>query len=180
MAVIANFVLVWLLTPTMSQPCFVLVTVGAGVEFFGAAAAAAAAAAASVVVLCCCRLCCCVLQELDFVAANVMMAIIADFMLVWLPAPTLSFAAAAGAATAKKGVFDVFGRMFAGCPDNAFQKVQPGMPHFTLMQVSLGGGGGGGWCWGFGGHLGAGGGGLLASQHSGLETQYTLWLSRGC
>ena len=33
-----------------------------------------------------------VLQELDFVAANVMMALIADFMLVWLPAPTLSYA----------------------------------------------------------------------------------------
>jgi len=32
-------------------------------------------------------------QELDFVAANVMMALIADFMLVWLPAPTLSLAA---------------------------------------------------------------------------------------
>jgi hypothetical protein len=32
------------------------------------------------------------LQELDFVAANVMMALIADFMLVWLPAPTLTYA----------------------------------------------------------------------------------------
>lgn len=71
-------------------------------------------------------------KELDFVAANVMMAIIADFMLVWLPAPTLSFATA-GAAK-KAGLFDVFGRVFAGCPDNAFQKVQPGMPSFTLMQ----------------------------------------------
>lgn len=66
-------------------------------------------------------------------AANVMMAIIADFMLVWLPAPTLSFAA--GGAARKAGLFDVFGRIFAGCPDNAFQKVQPGMPTFTLMQV---------------------------------------------
>jgi hypothetical protein len=75
-------------------------------------------------------------QELDFVAANVMMAIIADFMLVWLPAPTLSFAAVGGAK--KAGLFDVFGRMFAGCPDNAFQKVQPGMPSFTLMQVRAG------------------------------------------
>lgn len=33
----------------------------------------------------------CALQELDFVLANVMMALIADFMLVWLPAPTLSY-----------------------------------------------------------------------------------------
>ena len=29
--------------------------------------------------------------ELDFVLANVIMALIADFMLVWLPAPTVSF-----------------------------------------------------------------------------------------
>jgi hypothetical protein len=68
-------------------------------------------------------------QELDFVAANVVMAIIADFMLVWLPAPTLSYASAAVA-----GKFNLLGKMFAGCPDNAFQKVQPGMPAFTLMQ----------------------------------------------
>ena len=31
------------------------------------------------------------MQELDFVLANVIMALVADFMLVWLPAPTLSF-----------------------------------------------------------------------------------------
>lgn len=30
-------------------------------------------------------------NEIDFVAANVVMAIIADFMLTWLPAPTMSF-----------------------------------------------------------------------------------------
>ena len=30
-------------------------------------------------------------QELDFVLANVLMALVADFMLVWLPAPTLSY-----------------------------------------------------------------------------------------
>lgn len=81
-----------------------------------------------------------------------MMAIIADFMLVWLPAPTLSFAAAGAAKKGAGSLFDVFGRMFAGCPDNAFQKVQPGMPSFTLMQVGetrsrgAGGGGEGGAC----------------------------------
>ena len=32
-------------------------------------------------------LCC---AQLDFVFANVVMAIVADFMLVWLPAPTFS------------------------------------------------------------------------------------------
>lgn len=30
-------------------------------------------------------------EELDFVLANVIMALVADFCLVWLPAPTLSF-----------------------------------------------------------------------------------------
>ena len=30
-------------------------------------------------------------KEIDFVGANVVMAIIADFMLTWLPAPTLSY-----------------------------------------------------------------------------------------
>ena len=30
-------------------------------------------------------------KELDFVFANVMMALIADFCLVWLPSPTISF-----------------------------------------------------------------------------------------
>lgn len=29
-------------------------------------------------------------SQLDFVSANVIMALIADFMLVWLPAPTFS------------------------------------------------------------------------------------------
>ena len=71
--------------------------------------------------------------QLDFVAANVMMALIADFMLVWLPAPTLSFAAGKAAA-AGGGLASKFGNLFAGCPDNAFQKVQPGMPPFTLAQ----------------------------------------------
>lgn len=69
------------------------------------------------------------LQELDFVGANVVMALIADFMLVWLPAPTLSYAAAAAGSK-----LNLLGKLFAGCPDNAFQKVQPGMPAFSLMQ----------------------------------------------
>ncbi|GBF89992.1 hypothetical protein Rsub_02698 [Raphidocelis subcapitata] len=67
-------------------------------------------------------------SELDFVAANVLMALIADFMLVWLPAPT--FALGDGRASR----FDPLGRAFAGCPDNAFQLVQPGMAPFTPLQ----------------------------------------------
>ncbi len=30
-------------------------------------------------------------NEIDFVGANVMMAILADFMLTWIPAPRLSY-----------------------------------------------------------------------------------------
>ncbi len=43
------------------------------------------------------------------------MALIADFMLVWLPAPTLSFGAQK---VAKQGKLQSFLR---SCPDNAFQ-----------------------------------------------------------
>ncbi len=49
-------------------------------------------------------------------SANVLMALLADFMLVWLPAPTLAL----GAKKASSGLLNVF----AGCPDNAFQRVQ--------------------------------------------------------
>lgn len=68
-------------------------------------------------------------SQLDFVFANIVMALIADFMLVWLPAPT--FAAGAGAA---KKTPNALARIFAGCPDNAFQKVPPGYAPFTLGQ----------------------------------------------
>ena len=63
-------------------------------------------------------------KELDFVTANVIMAIIADFMLVWLPAPTMSFATAASCKTPQNALT----RFFACCPDNAFQKVPKGTP----------------------------------------------------
>jgi hypothetical protein len=60
--------------------------------------------------------------ELDFVTANVIMAIIADFMLVWLPAPTMSFSSAASCKTSP----NLLSRFLACCPDNAFQKVPEG------------------------------------------------------
>lgn len=68
------------------------------------------------------------LTQADFVFANTLMAIIADFMLTWLPAPTLSYAPRA----AKAG--NSISRFFASCPDNAFQKVPPGMEPFSFMQ----------------------------------------------
>ena len=67
-------------------------------------------------------------DELDFVAANVMMALVADFMLVWLPAPTLSFAPKAAA---KRNAVSAF---LASCPENAFQKVPAGYKPFTVAQ----------------------------------------------
>lgn len=66
-------------------------------------------------------------REIDFVGANVLMAIIADFMLTWIPAPTLSF-------TPKPATTNALMAFLARCPDNAFQKVQPGMEPFTGAQ----------------------------------------------
>eukprot|EP00884_Botryococcus_braunii_P016583 jgi/Botrbrau1/3608/Bobra.0204s0005.1 len=67
-------------------------------------------------------------NELDYVAANVMMALVADFMLVWLPAPTLSYAPRT---TAKQNALQ---RFLASCPENAFQKVPLGQSPFTIEQ----------------------------------------------
>lgn len=66
-------------------------------------------------------------KELDFVLADVVMAIIADFMLVWLPAPTVSLrpplAVTAGP----------IAKFFHRCPDNAFQVALSGTS-YTLLQ----------------------------------------------
>jgi len=70
-------------------------------------------------------------KELDFVTANVIMAIIADFMLVWLPAPTFAPARMAAANAAQKGAVAKF---FATCPDNAFQVVPYGAEPWTVAQ----------------------------------------------
>jgi hypothetical protein len=67
-------------------------------------------------------------SQLDFVAANIIMALIADFMLVWLPAPTF----AVGKPATKTS--SLLSRAFAGCPDNAFQKVPYGYTPFTVGQ----------------------------------------------
>ncbi|KAM7528966.1 hypothetical protein LguiB_032376 [Lonicera macranthoides] len=54
-------------------------------------------------------------NELEIVFADVVMAIIADFMLVWLPAPTVSLRPAISLSAGPIAKF------FYGCPDNAFQ-----------------------------------------------------------
>ncbi|XP_022934115.1 protein RETICULATA-RELATED 4, chloroplastic-like [Cucurbita moschata] len=68
-------------------------------------------------------------KELDFVCADVIMAIVADFMLVWLPAPTVSLkpplAISAGLLT----------KLFYGCPENAFQVAFAGTSYSFLQRV---------------------------------------------
>ncbi|XP_030966125.1 protein RETICULATA-RELATED 4, chloroplastic-like [Quercus lobata] len=68
-------------------------------------------------------------KELDFVFADVVMAIIADFMLVWLPAPTVSLRPplAVGAGSIAK--------FFYGCPDNAFQVALAGTSYSFLQRI---------------------------------------------
>ncbi|XP_009366083.2 protein RETICULATA-RELATED 4, chloroplastic-like [Pyrus x bretschneideri] len=68
-------------------------------------------------------------NELEVVFADVVMAILADFMLVYLPAPTVSLRPPlglnAGAIT----------RFFHGCPDNAFQIAMSGTSYSLLQRI---------------------------------------------
>lgn len=68
-------------------------------------------------------------NELEIVFADVVMAIIADFMLVWLPAPTVSLrppiALNAGRIT----------KFFYSCPDNAFQVALGGTSYSLLQRI---------------------------------------------
>ncbi|KAF8020221.1 hypothetical protein BT93_G0811 [Corymbia citriodora subsp. variegata] len=68
-------------------------------------------------------------KELDFVFADVVMAIIADFMLVWLPAPTVSLRPPL---TVNAGALSKF---FYGCPDNAFQVALAGSSYSLLQRI---------------------------------------------
>ena len=68
-------------------------------------------------------------KELDFVFADVIMAIIADFMLVWLPAPTVSLRAPVAVSAGRVAKF------FAGCPDNAFQVALAGTSYSFLQRI---------------------------------------------
>lgn len=62
-------------------------------------------------------------------AANIIMALLADFMLVWLPAPTFAPMRASASASSS-----ALARYLAACPENAFQKVPYGTTPFTLAQ----------------------------------------------
>ncbi|CAH9134578.1 unnamed protein product [Cuscuta epithymum] len=66
-------------------------------------------------------------NELEVVFADVVMAIIADFMLVYLPAPTVSLRPPVGVNVGRLSKF------FYNCPDNAFQVGLPGTS-FSFLQ----------------------------------------------
>ncbi|KAM1443428.1 hypothetical protein ACFX2I_039711 [Malus domestica] len=68
-------------------------------------------------------------KELDFVFADVVMAIIADFMLVWLPAPTVSLRPPLAVSAGRIAKF------FYGCPDNAFQVALSGTSYSLLQRI---------------------------------------------
>ncbi|KAA8520216.1 hypothetical protein F0562_014472 [Nyssa sinensis] len=68
-------------------------------------------------------------KELDFVFADVVMAIIADFMLVWLPAPTVSLRPPLAISAGPLAKF------FYSCPDNAFQVALAGTSYSFLQRI---------------------------------------------
>jgi hypothetical protein len=66
------------------------------------------------------------------VIANVVMAIIADFCLVYVPAPTVSFSAVQRRTSWLSQT--AFARFLDACPGNAFQRVPPGAAPYTVAQ----------------------------------------------
>ncbi|KAK9274135.1 hypothetical protein L1049_018949 [Liquidambar formosana] len=68
-------------------------------------------------------------KELEFVFADVVMAIIADFMLVYLPAPTVSLRPPLGVSAGSIAKF------FYNCPDNAFQVALAGTSYSFLQRI---------------------------------------------
>ncbi|XP_058225013.1 protein RETICULATA-RELATED 4, chloroplastic-like [Rhododendron vialii] len=68
-------------------------------------------------------------NELKFVSANVVMAIVADFMLVFLPAPTVSLRPPISVNAGSMAKF------FYGCPENAFQVALAGTSFSFLQRI---------------------------------------------
>ena len=59
--------------------------------------------------------------ELDLVFANVVMSLLADVALIWIPAPQASLTPQATSHQQEAVKKDSVSRWLAGCPDNAFQ-----------------------------------------------------------
>ncbi|KAL2535814.1 hypothetical protein Fot_17277 [Forsythia ovata] len=68
-------------------------------------------------------------NELEIVFADVVMAIIADFMLVYLPAPTVSLGPPIAATAGRLAKF------LYSCPDNAFQVALRGTSYSLLQRI---------------------------------------------
>ncbi|CAL0334249.1 unnamed protein product [Lupinus luteus] len=68
-------------------------------------------------------------DELEIVFADVVMAILADFMLVYLPAPTVSLRPPLAINAGHIAKF------FHNCPDNAFQVALSGTPYSLLQRI---------------------------------------------
>lgn len=68
-------------------------------------------------------------KELDFVCADVVMAIVADFMLVWLPAPTVSLRPPPSVSAG------LIAKFFFGCPENAFQVALAGTSYSLIQRI---------------------------------------------
>lgn len=68
-------------------------------------------------------------NELEIVVADVVMAVIADFMLVYLPAPTVSLR------PRMAGDAGRIAKFFYNCPDNAFQMALPGTSYSLLQRL---------------------------------------------
>ncbi|KAI8573195.1 hypothetical protein RHMOL_Rhmol01G0260000 [Rhododendron molle] len=68
-------------------------------------------------------------NELKVVSANLVMAIVADFMLVFLPAPTVSLRPPISANAGSMFKF------FYGCPENAFQVALAGTSYSFLQRI---------------------------------------------
>ncbi|XP_027908669.1 protein RETICULATA-RELATED 4, chloroplastic-like [Vigna unguiculata] len=68
-------------------------------------------------------------NELEIVFADVVMAIIADFMLVYLPAPTVALRPPLA------GTAGPIAKFFHGCPDNAFQVALSGTSYSLIQRI---------------------------------------------
>ncbi|KAG5566293.1 hypothetical protein RHGRI_002032 [Rhododendron griersonianum] len=68
-------------------------------------------------------------NELEIVSSNLVMAIVADFMLVFLPAPTFSLRPPSSFNAGSMSKF------FSGCPENAFQVALAGTSYSFLQRI---------------------------------------------
>lgn len=72
--------------------------------------------------------------ELDLVFANVVMSLLADVALIWIPAPQASLTPQAISHQQEAVKKDSVSRWLAGCPDNAFQVNQQGSQQYSMAQ----------------------------------------------